>query len=379
VMFSSFFLAGFECATGANVKGEWIDQVAATAHDQHVEADYRRVREVGIRAVREAIRWPMVDHKGHYDFGSVVPFLDAARSQRIDVIWDLFHYGYPPDLDPFQPAFIHRFASYCAAAARFVQARTHGTCWFTPINEPSFFAWAGGEAGRFAPHRTGVGRDLKIILARAAIAGINAIRSVCPGARIVNVDPLCHIVPPLGSLDRFEDCDAFNHGAVFESWDMLSGRLMPELGGSREHLDVIGINYYWTNQWEVDRPDTPLADDDPRRIPLRQLVRRVWERYGGDLLITETSHVDDMRPIWLAEVERECEAILTSGIPLRGVCLYPILGMPEWHDQQRWTRMGLWDVVESAATSCRSICQPMLDALRSAQRLERRFAREARV
>ena len=29
-MFNSYFLGGFECATGFNREGEWIDLVAAT-------------------------------------------------------------------------------------------------------------------------------------------------------------------------------------------------------------------------------------------------------------------------------------------------------------------------------------------------------------
>jgi len=368
VMFKSFFLAGFDA-----------QPAASGVREQQIDDEYRRLREVGIRGVREAVRWPVVDRKGHYDFSPLVPFLDAARTHGIDVIWDLFRDGYPDDLDPFQPAFIHRFASYCAATARFVQARSEGTCWFTPIDQPSWFAWAGAEVGRCAPHRTGDGRDLKVILARATIAGINAIRSVCPGARIVNVDPLCHVVPPMGTFDRYEECEAFNHGAVFEAWDLLSGRLMPELGGTREHLDVIGITYSWAGQWEIGSPERPLAIDDSRRVPLRQLVRRAWERYGGEVVITGISHLDDLEPASLAGVERECSAILAEGIPLRGVCLSPSLGWPGEHVLARAGAPALTEVIESADPRCRTLCQPMLDALRSAQRIERRLQMGARI
>jgi hypothetical protein len=31
-------------------------------------------------------------------------------------IWDLCHYGYPDDADPFAPDFAERFARYCRAA-----------------------------------------------------------------------------------------------------------------------------------------------------------------------------------------------------------------------------------------------------------------------
>jgi beta-glucosidase/6-phospho-beta-glucosidase/beta-galactosidase len=300
----------------------------------------------------------------------VDPFLDASRRNGVEVIWDLFHYGFPSDIDLFSEEFPKRFADYCYAAAKYISARQEGTSYFTPVNEPSFFAWAGGDVGRFAPHARGRGPELKIALARAGIAGINAIRSVVPSARIVNVDPICRVVPPVDRMDLLSDASYFNRVAVYESWDMLCGRLYPEFGGSREHLDIVGINYYCTNQWEIGREGQPLALDDPRRMPLSRLVHQVWERYGGDLLITETAHVDDMRPIWLEHVADECEQALDRGIALRGVCLYPILGMPEWHARQQWTLMGLWDLLHHTPGMGRKIFDPMLDALKNAQRLE---------
>jgi hypothetical protein len=367
-MFRSFFFAGFECATGYNARGEWIDQVAATDHDKNAEADYKRLSDVGIFAAREAIRWPLVDRNQKYDFSTVLPFIEASRKYQIEVIWDLFHYGYPDDLDLFSDEFPKRFADYCHAAAKFICSQQEGVCYFTPLNEPSFFSWAGGHVGRFAPHCIGKGVELKRALIRAAIHGINGIRAAVPSARIVNVDPLCHVVPPLENPEMRGDCDWFNDKAVFEAWDMLAGRVMPDLGGSRRHLDIIGINYYWTNQWELTRDERPLAAHDPRRVSLSDLVKLVYERYGGDLLITETAHVDDMRPAWLTYVAGESEALLAQGVPLRGVCLYPILGMPEWHCPEKWTQMGLWELRQSHAGLERRVCAPMLKALKKAQR-----------
>ncbi len=148
---------------------------------------------------------------------------------------------------------------------------------------------------------------------------------------------------------------------------------MPELGGSRKHLDIVGLNYYWTNQWEYTREGIPLRDDDPRRWPLHKLVRSAWDRYGGDVMITETSHVDERRTAWVRELTTEAEALLDAGVPLRGICLYPILGMPEWHAPDQWTRLGLWDLVPSGQTLERVAYTPMLEALREAQsRLEPR-------
>ncbi len=59
-MFRSFIFAGFEGTTASNLQHRWIDQIEATQHDLEVDSDYRRLREVGLRAARESIRWPLV-------------------------------------------------------------------------------------------------------------------------------------------------------------------------------------------------------------------------------------------------------------------------------------------------------------------------------
>jgi hypothetical protein len=377
-MFRSFFLAGFEGSTGYNRHGDWFDQVAATGHDRTLEQDYRDITALGIHSARETVRWPLVDcGGGRYDFSTLEPFLEAARRTRLQVIWDLFHYGYPRDVDLFSTDLPARFADYCYAVGRYIGTRTEDTCFFTPVNEPSFMAFAGGENALFAPHVEGRGWELKVALCRAAIAGIEALWAACPGARIVNVDPLCRVAL---DPDRPEEADRvhdFNTRLVFQTWDMLCGRLLPELGGSRRHLDIVGINYYWTNQWEWGTPPLPdgrvppLADDDPRRLPLRDLVRSVWRRYGGDVMITETAHIGERRAPWLIEVAQAAETLLREGVPLHGVCLYPILGMPEWHSRDVWTPMGLWDpVCEREPHGDRLICEPMLAALRAADHID---------
>lgn len=373
-MFSSFFLAGFESATGYNAQREWFDQIAATEHDLRADEDYKLLAGAGIRAAREGVRWPLVDlGRGRYDLSSLAPLVDAARRHGVELIYDLFHFGYPAGLDPFSDEFVERFADYCHAVARFVGARTAGACYFTPINEPSYFSWAAGDAGLFAPHARGRGWELKVNLARSGILGIDAIRAACASARIVNVDPVCRVVAPADDFELQREAEAFNRGAVMQTWDMLAGRLLPELGGSPSHLDIIGVNYYWTNQWEIGRAGLPLGDGDERRLPLREIVRGVCERYeGAQVLVTETGHVGEMRVPWLRELAAECEAMLTEGLPLRGVCLYPVLGMPEWHDRRAWARMGLWDLHAGDGGGLRRVpYETMHEALRDAQsRLE---------
>ncbi len=354
-MFKSFFLAGFECATGYNLHREWIDQIEATQHERYAQQDYAMIRSVGIHAARESVRWPLVDlGHGHYDFSTVEPLVDAACRNNVDVVWDIFHYGHPTDIDLYSDEFPKRFADYCYAVASYLAKKCPGQqLYFTPCNEPSYFAYAGGEAGLFAPHVQGRGYDLKVALIRATIQGIDAIWAALPNARMVNVDALCRVHAPIdaGPDDPIhQDVNFFNDDAVFQSWDWLAGRRMPELGGSPKHLDIVGINYYWTNQWQIGQEATPLKRADPRTWSLGQMARWAYERTGHPVLITETGHIGDNRAWWMDEIAVECEQLLEEGIPLLGACLYPILGMPEWHRQNDWVRMGLWDLLACKAT-----------------------------
>ena len=347
-MFDSFFWGGFECATGFNSLRQPIDMIRATDHDTRAREDYRLLRAAGIRVAREAVRWPLVDRgDGRYDFSSLAPVLDAAKKSGVALVYDLFHYGYPAGADPFHEEFPLRFADYCRAVAEYLGERMPGPHVLTPVNEPSYLAWAGGDAALFAPHATGRSYELKVQLARCAIAGIDAIRAVLPDARVVNVDPVCRVVAPPDRPDLEADARFFNENVVFESLDMIAGRRHPELGGSMRHLDVVGLNYYWTNQWELGRAGHPLAADDPRLWSVCSLLRWAYERYGCDLVLSETAHIDEGRGPWLDHVADEAACALGEGIPLRGVCLYPVLGMPEWHSPDEWARMGLWDLDEA--------------------------------
>jgi hypothetical protein len=343
----SFFLGGFECSTLINSRGVYLDQLRLTRHDKQVAEDYRLLRRHGIRAARDGIRWNVVDNGGKLDFASALPFIHAARSEQMTILWDLFHYGYPQDLDPFTPEFVTRFAVYCQAFARLLMRQGYGeqsgARYYTPVNEISFFAWAGGEVGWFAPHTHGCGPELKRALAQAALAGIDAILAVDPLARFVHCDPLVYVHAPCDAPHLEDQARHFNSCCVFEAWDMLAGRLAPELGGSPRHLDIVGINYYGVNQWEHCRPDSIVTLDDPRCVPFSQLLRDVHQRYEAPLIVTETSATGEGRAAWFEHIASECRLAQRQGIPVQGLCLYPALGMYDWH-ALHYHPMGLWDI-----------------------------------
>jgi beta-glucosidase/6-phospho-beta-glucosidase/beta-galactosidase len=251
-IFPTFFISGFECSTFL-----WKDKgrrnlVAETQHDKCVSSDYKILRDLGIAVAREGIPWAFVDKNGEYDFSPIDPMIEAMNESQIIPIWDLCHYGYPDDLDPFSEEFTTRFAGYCHAAARYVVARVRGPHFFTPINEITFFSFIGGEWGWTAPYKnTREDRfSLRVALCKAAIAGVKAIREIDPEARMVNIDPLVQVVAPRDRPDLAEAAEQETFIDTFLAWDILFGRKHPELGGSPEILDIIGANNYSFGQME---------------------------------------------------------------------------------------------------------------------------------
>src|SRR5438045_1102340 len=109
-LFRSFWMGGFECSTHLNSLGIRLDMTAALQHDIFCAEDYGRLREVGIFSARDGLRWHLIDRAGSFDWSSWIPMLNAARTEDVQVIWDLFHYGWPDGLDIFAAEFVNRFA-----------------------------------------------------------------------------------------------------------------------------------------------------------------------------------------------------------------------------------------------------------------------------
>ncbi len=349
----SFWMGGFEGADHINSRGVPLDMVAASAHDQHVAMDYAQLRAAGLWTVRESVGWRLCEHGGRFDFSRAVRFAKMARSEDIQVQWTLMHYGTPSDVSLQDDAFCERFARFAREAALVLGEHAQEPPVYTLINEMSFVSWAVtqtrlmhpyGKDAETAPGTTvHDGFHIKCRLVKAALMGMQAILEVDPRARFLHVEPLVHVVPPAGRpdlQDLADDVCAYQ----WQVWDMLAGRLLPELGGHEAALDLMGVNHYHSGQWEVlteKRLYWHLGD--PRRKPLAHLLKGVWLRYSRPLIVAETSHVGEGRAAWLEDVAGEVAQALADGVVIQGVCLYPIVDRPDWDNPEHWHHSGLWD------------------------------------
>jgi beta-glucosidase/6-phospho-beta-glucosidase/beta-galactosidase len=358
----SFFLGGFECSTHRLRTGQRLDLLASTRHSELFAEDYRRLQEHGICSARSGIRWHLIETSPYrYDFSSVLPMVHAANETGIQIIWDLFHYGWPDGLDIFRPHFVDRFAALAGAFAQLLTDESDAVPLLTPVNEISYFSWAAGEVGYMNPFAHSRGLELKTQLVRAAIAAMEAVWEVAPQAQFLHAEPLIRVIEhPNRPQDRHA-AEAYT-GSQYQAWNMLMGREWPQLGGADKYVSNLGLNYYPSNQWIYH--GRKLRRTEPLYQPLRELLIDMYAHFQRPIVLSETGTEGRDRPHWLSYEMNEVQAALQEGVPIEGVCLYPILDHPGW-DNDRHCTNGLWDYADDYGN--REIYKPLAAELKQQQ------------
>lgn len=370
--FQSYLMGGFECSTHRNYTGKRLDVIAATRHEEFAEADYERLLSVGMRTARDGIRWHLIEREPfRYDFSSAANQIRAARKTGIEIIWDLFHYGYPDDLNIFSEDFPVRFAAFADAFIGFLSSEDSRVPFISPVNEISFYSWIAGQVGGFYPFARDRGDEMKRQLVRASIAAIDKIRLVRPEARFVQADPLINIIPESNLPEHISDAKNY-HAAQYHSTDMLVGKSEPEIGGGEKYLDVVGVNYYSNNQWRQPGGGKIFLGDSDYR-PFSEILLENYRRYNRPILIAETGIEGAARPEWFRYIFEQTEIAAANGIPIEGICLYPIVNHPGW-DDDRHCLNGLWCYPDEKGR--REIYAPLAEEIQK-QKIEFKMLRRA--
>ncbi|WP_347917459.1 glycosyltransferase family 4 protein [Paracoccus marcusii] len=330
-LFTSVIQGGWESSTHRRRDGRRLDVIAAIGHDTHAAQDYLQLQGLGIRTCRDALRWPSIDAAGALDLGSWTPMLQAARDTGTQVIWDMMHYGWPDDLDVWSPAFVDRFARLARAAGRHHRQVTDAVPFWCPVNEISFLSWAGGDAGYLNPFAGGRGFELKVQLARCYLAARAELVAIDPRARFVTAEPLIAVQHADWTGRPLFEAHGW-HDAQFQAFDLIAGRIWPQIGGSEAALDVVGVNYYWNNQWIHGGP--PIDVDHALHRPLSDLLVEIAARYDRPMMLAETGTEGARRAAWFDHVMTQTHHARRRGVRVEGVCLYPVADHPGWDDDR---------------------------------------------
>jgi hypothetical protein len=106
------------------------------------------------------------------------------------------------------------------------------------------------------------------------------------------------------------------------------------IGGQSVDLDV-----------PVARPFRTIELGHPLYRPFRDLLVDIYGRYGRPILISETGAESLAQAVWLRYIADEVRSAIACGVPLQGICLYPIIHYPGWLDD-RHCQCGLLGVAD---------------------------------
>lgn len=370
--FRSSWMAGFECSDKLNKYGNRVNLIQTTGHNRFISEDYANLQRLNISTVREGICWSKVEYAPYqYDWSWPAKVIEEARRHNIQVIWGLCHFGFPDDLTPLHPLFARRFTALCKAFIEFYRRLdATGQLIIIPINEVSFLSWLGGDVRATSPYCMNNGWEVKYMLMKAYIEGVQALKQADPSVKILTSEPLVNMVPfDLSNPDHVHAA-AIAHDYQYQVIDILTGRICPELNGRPEYMDIAGLNYYYNNQWIHGSSNfLPWANEsgDMRWKSLCELIREAHARSGCPVILSETGHSLEHRPNWITYVAEECHEATLTGVPFWGICLYPIVDRPDWDDFHAWHHSGIWDIYDTQLLQ-RQLYEPAALAILDAQK-----------
>jgi len=360
-------MGGFEACYALNEHRVRLDMIATTRHDTLCREDYKMLKASGIHTVRESLAWSQIDTGlDTYDFSRFERMMKIAREEDVEVIWSLNHFDFPDYLDVFSEQYAPRFTQYAVAAIKKLREYTSGVLYINPFNEISFGVWICADIGVWGPHAHGRAMELKIQVVRGAIQAMRAIREIDNNVQFIHIDPIMRRMAEPGAPGHVRHFANGWHNVVCQAWDMMMGRQFPELGGHPDLVDMIGINYYVTNQEMIKKSPPHQSYQLPLysrfRTPFVDMIQSVHDRYHKPIIISETGCYGNLRMPWWRRMLRDVDMAIERKIPLLGVCSYPIIDRPDWHTG-RLTNSGFWDF-EYGDPECHRIPhQPVLDLM----------------
>jgi beta-glucosidase len=321
------------------------DIFESTAHDVHWREDLQLLRNCGVTRLRYPIRWHRVEaEEGVFNWQDTDTVLHHLRDNGFSPIVDLVHHtSYPRWLeDGFaDPRFHTAYRRYTEEFAR----RYPWVTEYTLFNEPFSTLFLTGHEAIWPPYHRGldtfVSQLLNVLPAVAEASRTYA--ELLPGAKHVWVDTCEHhtgagasgsAYARMANERRFLVLDSFlgqgydPHGPMGDLLRDAGGEALQSLEPGR--IDVLGMDYYAHCQWHFD--DQGGYPNTPYPMPLAQQIFSYWDRYRLPCLITETNvrgSTSD-RATWFKYVLEQCERAREMGVPLEGLCWFPVIDSTDW-------------------------------------------------
>jgi len=354
---------GHECTVN-RVGDVWFDQTRMSGHQDRLE-DLDLFADLGLKALRYPLLWERTETSpGVHDWTWADARLNRLRDLGVRPIVGLVHHGSGP-------AWTHLLdEGFADGLARFASAAARRYPWvedWTPVNEPLTTARFSALYGHWHPHlRDDRAFHLALLNQVTAVRdAMEAIRAVIPHARLIQTEDLGRTWARGAARPQA----AFENARRFLTWDLLTGRVfgdhpfhrrmaaqglgdrLADLSGRPCPPDVVGINHYVTSDRFLDPelgaypPSTwggngkvAYADVEAVRVLDERgcgwgwSLDAAWRRYGLPVAVTECHlgcDVQEQRR-WLAQCWGAAVRARASGIDVRAVTVWALLGSHDW-------------------------------------------------
>jgi beta-glucosidase len=354
-----------------------LDEYELTQHYRFWSEDLGLATDAGATAIRYGFPWYRLNPApGRFVWDWADRVVDRLDELGLEAIIDLVHYGTPLWLDNgfLNADFPARLAEFAAALAGRYRGRLRS---WTPLNEPEITAMHCGEQGLWPPRLTGPDGYVKLVRAivRSVVAAQRAVAEASGGqASFVHVEATFRYV---GETAAFAEEVELLRARQFLVQDLLRGRVddaHPLAAYLRRHgfgdddlawsaanpaiADVLGVNYYpHLTTIEYRAGELLPVHRRPRRddgtAGLEEVLRAFAARYGGPLMITETSVPGDVgrRLAWLDASLELVAGLRQEGLELVGYTWWPLFDLVAWDYREaagpvveHLATMGLYDL-----------------------------------
>jgi dTDP-4-dehydrorhamnose reductase len=354
---------GVECTIN-RVGAVFFDQLAKSGHRDRVESDLALFRDLGITTLRTAVHWER--YEATQSWNSFDLLLAAMDRHSLRPIVGLLHHGSgPPSTNLLDPEFPEKLAAFALKVAQ----RYPSVSDYTPVNEPQTTGRFACLYGHWYPHHRSMKSYIRALFheIKGVVLAMRAIRTVNPDARFIHTEDGGAIF----STSQLEPIRVQREHRRWLGVDLLCGRVtrehalfsfLVENGLTEAEIlwfsqnacppSVLGLNYYVTSDRFLDHRlelypshfaggDTgaePLVDFEAVRVRRQgiggvgAILSEAWERYGIPVAITE-AHLGcepEEQIRWLAEIWQEAKSALASGVDVRAVTVWALLGSFNW-------------------------------------------------
>jgi len=312
--------------------------IACDSYNRY-EEDFDLCKKLNNNAVRISIEWARIEPQmGFFDEKEIHHYkkvLQAAKDRNLQTFVTLHHFT--------NPLWFSKIGGWCNLKSPFYFSRYAKKCAkefgnlidvFLTINEPQVYTTMAYFRGMWPPCKKNPFKVLlvQVNLMRAHNRAFNTIKSVGP-----------HMVGLVKNIMWFK---GYKIPAKILYWLNCDFFLKP----IKKHLDVIGVNYYFTNvigRNGIENPQKPVSDMGwwINAEGLEHILLDL-RRYKLPIYITENGVADSndtLRKDFLHGMLTACARATYGGSHLRGYFYWSLIDNYEWHEGY-WQKFGLIEI-----------------------------------